>query len=87
MEDAPVKMKISSSGPMGHCHRDQGRPVAMASTEPSYALSLSGSPRVRPLCSVDLQTQPAPWDVIFFLVQSPDIFSSTELGTTFCFSD
>lgn len=33
MEDAAVKMKISGSGAIAHCHRDQGSPVARASTE------------------------------------------------------
>ena len=34
IEDSAVKIKISGSGATEHCHRDQGRPVATASTEP-----------------------------------------------------
>ena len=62
-EDAAVRMKISGAGAIGHCHRDQGRPVTTASTEPPHALSLNDGPYGRPLCSLDLQTQPAPWRV------------------------
>lgn len=40
IEDPAVKVKISGSGAIEHCHRDQGRPVATASTEPPEALSL-----------------------------------------------
>lgn len=48
--------------------------MATASTEPPHALYLNGGPYVKALCSLDLQTQTAPWYAHILSCSNPRYF-------------